>query len=176
MHPATSPSPAFTFRLNGQTVSVEGASLQQNLLNYIRGLGLTGAKEGCAEGECGACTVVLVKPNGEGSEYRTVNSCLMLLPMAAGQEIYTVESLDKPCLWGQALSPPNANALHPVQQSLVDRRGLQLRKVPGGRGDSIRRRDSLRSQAYNNRIGNRQSGRELLAFGACSPHSDPLLA
>ena len=125
MHPATSPSPAFTFRLNGQTVSVEGASLQQNLLNYIRGLGLTGAKEGCAEGECGACTVVLVKPNGEGSEYRTVNSCLMLLPMAAGQEIYTVESLGKPCLWGQALSPANANALHPVQQSLVETGGSQ---------------------------------------------------
>ena len=78
MRPATPPSPALAFRLNGRTMSVEGVTPRQNLLDYIRGLGLTGAKEGCAEGECGACTVVLVKQNGEGSEYRAV---------------YTVESL-----------------------------------------------------------------------------------
>ena len=63
------------------------------LLDFVRARGLTGAKEGCAEGECGACAVALVEPDGDRSEYRVVNSCLMFLPMAAGREIYTVESL-----------------------------------------------------------------------------------
>ncbi len=63
------------------------------LLDFIRTRGLTGAKEGCAEGECGACAVAMVEPDGGRSAYRVVNSCLMFLPMAAGREIYTVESL-----------------------------------------------------------------------------------
>src|SRR5688500_6354184 len=74
------------------------------LLDFLRAEGLTGAKEGCAEGECGACAVLLVAPNlhpssrsqtstHERAAYRVVNSCLMFLPMAAGHEIYTVESL-----------------------------------------------------------------------------------
>ncbi len=84
------------FLLNGKTVSIEGASVQTTLLDFLRDHGLSGAKEGCAEGECGACTVVLVGPdarNRTGSAYRAVNSCLMLLPAAVGHEIYTVESL-----------------------------------------------------------------------------------
>src|SRR5271156_3105041 len=84
---------SFEFVLNGKTVSVTGEAPQTPLLDYIRAQGLTGAKEGCAEGECGACTVVLVANRKGGSEYRAVNSCLMLAPMAAGQEIYTVEAL-----------------------------------------------------------------------------------
>ena len=53
-------------------------------LDFLREQGLTGAKEGCAEGECGACTVVLVGEDGDGrSAYRAVNSCLMFLPAAA---------------------------------------------------------------------------------------------
>ena len=66
---------------------------QTTLLDFLRSQGLTGAKEGCAEGECGACTVVFVAENGSASAFRPVNSCLMFLPMAAGHEIYTVESL-----------------------------------------------------------------------------------
>jgi xanthine dehydrogenase small subunit len=81
------------FLLNNRPVSAHGAGVQTTLLDYIRAQGLTGAKEGCAEGECGACTVVLVADRGGGSEYRAVNSCLMLAPMAAGHEIYTVEAL-----------------------------------------------------------------------------------
>ena len=63
------------------------------LLDFVRAQGLTGAKEGCAEGECGACAVAVVEPEKGGSAYRVVNSCLMFLPMAADREIYTVESL-----------------------------------------------------------------------------------
>src|SRR5579863_3991320 len=84
---------AFDFTLNGRTVHVEGVPPQTTLLDFIRSQGLTGAKEGCAEGECGACTVLMVKPNGSGSAFVPVNSCLLFVPMAAGQEIYTVESL-----------------------------------------------------------------------------------
>ncbi len=79
------------FWLNNRRVSVNHAG--GTLLDFIRAQGLTGAKEGCAEGECGACTVVLVTPRAGGSEYRAVNSCLMLAAMAAGHEIFTVEAL-----------------------------------------------------------------------------------
>ena len=91
MKTAASESPAFV--LNHRPVSLHGAGVQTTLLDHIRAQGLTGAKEGCAEGECGACTVVLVAERAGGSEYRAVNSCLMLAPMAAGQEIYTIEAL-----------------------------------------------------------------------------------
>jgi xanthine dehydrogenase small subunit len=91
MKTAGSDSPAFL--LNNCRVSLHAENIQSTLLDYIRAQGLTGAKEGCAEGECGACTVVLVADRASGSEYRAVNSCLMLAPMAAGHEIYTVEAL-----------------------------------------------------------------------------------
>jgi xanthine dehydrogenase small subunit len=81
------------FLLNNRLVSIRDMGVQTTLLDYIRGQGLTGAKEGCAEGECGACTVVLVADRAGRSEYRAVNSCLMLAPMAVGHEIYTVEAL-----------------------------------------------------------------------------------
>jgi len=91
MQTAGSKHPAFL--LNNRVVSVQDAAVHSTLLDYIRAQGLTGAKEGCAEGECGACTVILVAHRAGGSEYRAVNSCLMLAPMAAGHEILTVEAL-----------------------------------------------------------------------------------
>jgi xanthine dehydrogenase small subunit len=90
---ANNSSQSPNFLLNNRPISVHGVDLHTTLLDYIRAQGLTGAKEGCAEGECGACTVVLVANREGGSEYRAVNSCLMLAPMAAGHEIYTVEAL-----------------------------------------------------------------------------------
>ena len=81
------------FVLNGRSVRVENPPAQMTVLDFIRAQGLTGAKEGCAEGECGACAVALVESDGAGSRYRVANSCLMFLPMAAGREIYTVEGL-----------------------------------------------------------------------------------
>src|SRR5436305_10682456 len=110
--PQAGPTPV-EFLLNGERVRAE-ASLHTTLLDFLRGHGLTGAKEGCAEGECGACAVVMVRPNGaEDSAYCPVNSCLMLLPMAAGQEIYTVESLARE---GQ---------LAAAQQAMVEHGGSQ---------------------------------------------------
>jgi xanthine dehydrogenase small subunit len=84
---------SLTFTLNGQSVAIGPAPPQATLLDFLRARGLTGAKEGCAEGECGACAVAIVQDEGGRGAYRAVNSCLMFLPMAAGQEIYTVEAL-----------------------------------------------------------------------------------
>ena len=81
------------FLLNGRSVAIDAASTHTSLLDFIRAEGLTGAKEGCAEGECGACTVVMLVEVDGRPEYRAVNSCLIFLPMAAGREIQTVESL-----------------------------------------------------------------------------------
>jgi len=83
------------FLLNGEAVTVNNPAAQTTLLDFVRARGLTGAKEGCAEGECGACAVAFVERDEAAgrSAFRVVNSCLMFLPLAAGREIYTVESL-----------------------------------------------------------------------------------
>lgn len=103
----------FSFVLNGQVVRASGSS-NRSLLAHLRGSGCTGSKEGCAEGDCGACTVALVETNARGERtYRAINSCITLLPMVAGREIVTVEGVSFP------------DALHPVQQAMVDRYGSQ---------------------------------------------------
>ena len=104
----------FEFVLNGQVVRVSATSADMTLLDYLRAIGLTGAKEGCAEGECGACAVVVRCGGGSGgSEYRAINSCLLLLPMAAGLEIDTVESL------------ADDGGLAPVQEAMAAAGGSQ---------------------------------------------------
>jgi xanthine dehydrogenase small subunit len=79
--------------INERAVDARGFPAHLTLLDFLRSQGLTGTKEGCAEGECGACAVALVTGNGGGSRLRVVNSCLLFLPMLAGQEVYTVEGL-----------------------------------------------------------------------------------
>ena len=81
------------FLLNGETVRLDTPASHVTLLDFLRARGLTGAKEGCAEGECGACTVVMVADRPGGSVYQPINSCLVLLPTVADHEIYTVEAL-----------------------------------------------------------------------------------
>jgi xanthine dehydrogenase small subunit len=100
------------FQLNGRPVRAEGDS-QTTLLDFLRARGLTGAKEGCAEGECGACTVVMVRERRGRAAYVPVNSCLLFLPMLAGQEVYTVEAL------------ANGGPLHDVQRALAECGGSQ---------------------------------------------------
>jgi len=84
---------ALSFLLNGREVHVGDVAPQVTLLDFIRARGLTGAKEGCAEGECGACAVAMVADEQGRAAYRVVNSCLMFLPTAVDREFYTVESL-----------------------------------------------------------------------------------
>jgi xanthine dehydrogenase small subunit len=81
-------------QVNGESLSADGLPIQTTLLDFLRDHGLTGAKEGCAEGECGACTVLMVSSDGTiRSAYKPINSCLMFLPGAIDREFYTVESL-----------------------------------------------------------------------------------
>ena len=105
----------FDFTLNGRKIQVEGAAPTTTLLEFLRMNGLTGSKQGCAEGDCGACTVALVDRDASGNAtYRGVNSCIALLPMFAGREVVTVEGLS-----GQG------EALHPVQSAMVEHYGSQ---------------------------------------------------
>ena len=81
------------FQINGRAVEARDFPAHLTLLEFLRSQGLTGTKEGCAEGECGACAVALVAPEGDASRFRVVNSCLLLLASLEGQEVYTVEGL-----------------------------------------------------------------------------------
>ena len=119
MSHATSPTNAdcVRFILDGKVVSVSGLPPTTTVLEYLRDLaGRTGTKEGCAEGDCGACTVVLgeLAADGNGIVYRAVNSCVRFLPTVDGKELVTVESL-------QAAD----GGLHPVQRAMVDCHGSQ---------------------------------------------------
>ncbi|WP_419252084.1 xanthine dehydrogenase small subunit [Caulobacter sp. ErkDOM-YI] len=102
------------FLLDGQVQEVRGADPTRTLLEHLRGdLRRTGTKEGCAEGDCGSCTVLVGEADGAGVAWRAVNSCIQFLPMLHGKALMTVESLS------------NVGALHPVQQAMVDRHGSQ---------------------------------------------------
>ncbi len=86
------------------------------VLNFLRSLPRhKGVKEGCAEGDCGACTVVLAERDEHNKlKYKSVDSCLVFLPMIHGKELITVENLKN-----------NSNELHPVQEAMVETGGSQ---------------------------------------------------
>ena len=105
------------FILNGEVIETEVVDPTRTVLQFLReDMRLTGTKEGCGEGECGACTVVVVEidRSGEGVELNTVNSCIQFLPTIDGKELITVEGL---C--------GKDGRLHPVQQALVEQHGSQ---------------------------------------------------
>ncbi|MFZ5894948.1 MAG: xanthine dehydrogenase small subunit [Myxococcota bacterium] len=107
---------AIRFVLNGSAVEVSEAPPHQTLLQWLRTRGLCGSKEGCAEGECGACAVAIWTsgPAELGSHFEPVNSCLLSLHTLAGREVVTIE--------GVAASE---NQLHPVQSAMVAAGGSQ---------------------------------------------------
>jgi xanthine dehydrogenase small subunit len=104
----------------GRVVEVQGADTTRTLLDWLReDARCSGTKEGCAEGDCGACTVrVGALDEAGGVQWKTVNACIQLLPMLDGQAVQTVEDL-KPA--AQACG----QALHPAQQAMVDCHGSQ---------------------------------------------------
>ncbi len=107
---------AIRFVLDGEIVEVSGLPPTTTVLDYLREHAhRTGTKEGCAEGDCGACTVVLGELNGGGTHvrYRAINSCIRFLPTLDGKELVTVESL------------ADGERLHPVQQAMVDQHASQ---------------------------------------------------
>ncbi|HVJ24643.1 MAG TPA: xanthine dehydrogenase small subunit [Burkholderiales bacterium] len=99
------------FCLNGEAVSVADEDPTRTLLTWLRERrGLTGTKEGCAEGDCGACTVVLADRDAAGKlRYLPANACILCLGAVDGKEVITVEGLKD----------------HPVQRAMVECHGSQ---------------------------------------------------
>jgi xanthine dehydrogenase small subunit len=107
------PNPTLSFTLNGRPVQLRNISPTLTLLEYLRQNGHPGTKEGCGDGDCGACTVVLIAEDAEGKpQYQAVNSCLIPLGSVAGREVVTVEGIAN-------------GALHPVQAAMVEAGGSQ---------------------------------------------------
>ncbi|HEX2248676.1 MAG TPA: FAD binding domain-containing protein [Arthrobacter sp.] len=106
--------------VNGQLRDCGGAGPHTRLLDWLRTEGFTGAKEGCAEGECGACAVLVARPDGaDRSRWTSVNACLPPALAFDGQEIVTAEGL------GTAPGPCAEEDLHPVQREMAERGGAQ---------------------------------------------------
>ncbi|MCT2398975.1 xanthine dehydrogenase small subunit [Novosphingobium mangrovi (ex Huang et al. 2023)] len=82
------------FLLDGETIELADIDPTATVLDYLRyRMRRTGTKEGCAEGDCGACTVLVGSPDGDAVKWRAVNSCIQFLPMLHGKALLTVESL-----------------------------------------------------------------------------------
>jgi xanthine dehydrogenase small subunit len=106
---------AVRFALDGRIVALDSVDPTRTVLQYLReDLGRTGTKEGCAEGDCGACTVVVGELDGNGVRFRAINSCIQFVPTLDGKELITVESLQGA-----------DGTLHPVQRAMVDCHGSQ---------------------------------------------------
>ena len=103
------------FVLNGEPRRLEAVDPAITVLRYLReSERLVGTKEGCAEGDCGACTAVVAELEGGGLSYRAVNTCIQFLATLDGKALITVEQLRG-----------DDRELHPVQQALVDAHGSQ---------------------------------------------------
>ena len=109
------PRKSLNFRFRGRMVALDRFAPRMTLLDWLREeAGAKGTKEGCGEGDCGACTVVLSRPRPDGSlSYVPVNACILLLGQVDGAEVLTVEDL------------ADGQRLHPVQQAMVDWHGSQ---------------------------------------------------
>ncbi len=105
------------FCLNDHWVEETNVSPSTTLLRYLRDTrALTGTKEGCAEGDCGACTVAVAERAEDGKpQWRAINACLLLMPMVQGKHVVTVE----------ALKDPKTGQYHPAQEAMATALGSQ---------------------------------------------------
>ena len=108
-------SDGIRFVLDGEVMTVHDVDPTKSVLTFLReNLRRTGTKEGCAEGDCGACTVVIGELAGDAVALKTVNACIQFVPALDGKALFTVEDLRQP-----------SGALHPAQQAMVDCHGSQ---------------------------------------------------
>ena len=108
-------SSSVKFLLNGKLIVIKNPDPNQTLLNYIRTeLKKTGTKEGCSEGGCGACTIVLGELVDNKIEYKAINSCISFVPTLNGKQLIIVEDLVS-----------KNGQLHPVQDAMVKFHGSQ---------------------------------------------------
>lgn len=106
---------AIHFLLNGVLRRVTDVAPATTVLRYLRETErMIGTKEGCAEGDCGACTIVVCRLEDGQPAYRAINSCLLLVPQLDGAAVFTVEGLTA-----------QRDELHPVQQALLENDGTQ---------------------------------------------------
>ena len=112
-HPAS--AKPIRFLLNNRAMSVDDVSPTMSVLEFVRQrTGCMGTKEGCAEGDCGACTVVIGEQRQGRTMLKPVNACIQFMPTLDGKAVFTVEYLRK-----------NDGGLHPVQESLIKNHGAQ---------------------------------------------------
>ncbi|MFG1627996.1 xanthine dehydrogenase small subunit [Kribbella sp. NPDC049227] len=103
-----------SIKVNGADTAIGDVPVHTTALDWLRDRGLTGAKEGCAEGECGACSVLVARPGTDApTDWTAVNACLLPIASLDGQEVITSEGLGSP------------ETLHPVQRELAVRGGSQ---------------------------------------------------
>ena len=101
------------FILNDNLVSINNLETNTTVLHYLRDeKNLKGTKEGCASGDCGACTAVIAELVNNKLEYKTINTCITFLYNLHGKQLITIESLDK-------------NNIHPVQKPMIKNDGSQ---------------------------------------------------
>ena len=108
-------SNAVEFVFENKIIKIKNPDPNETILNYVRlNLKKTGTKEGCAEGGCGACTVVLGEIKNNKIFYKSINSCITFLPVLNGKQLILVENLSS-----------KEGKLHPVQDAMVNFHGSQ---------------------------------------------------
>ena len=107
------PSSSIEFLLNNEVITINDLDINTTVLEYLRNYkNLKGTKEGCASGDCGACTAVLAEVKNNKLKYKSINTCITLLYTLHSKQLLTVEHIE-------------SKYLHPVQQSMVDNDGAQ---------------------------------------------------
>jgi xanthine dehydrogenase small subunit len=137
---------AIRFFHRGQMIEVSDAAPTRTVLQWLReDAHCTGTKEGCAEGDCGACTVIIGEPaRGDRLALQTINACIRFLPTLHGKALFTVEDV----------TAAGAGALHPVQQAMVDCHGSQCGFCTPGFVMSL-------TACYERHVGQRSAGKRL---------------
>ena len=156
--------------INGHERGFDSVNPHTRLLDFLRDQGLTGAKEGCAEGECGACAVLVARPDGDDrTRWTSVNACLPPAVAFDGQEVVTAEGL------GTAPGPRGPGQLHPVQREMATRGGSQCGYCTPGfvcamAAEYYRPERTPSDDTHGEKSGTHVQGEEHAADHECGPN------